>query len=177
MLPFEGTVLLVGRFLGLRRPEVQAAKKGAVSVGLARFDARLCVIGLRIPGLISGWTDLPFALGVERAENRRFGPPDAVGRMRLVRVMGDRLTGVARVVRPLSMSRAWTVAFHGVLEAQHDAGDLSRAEYDALVRATRGRWPGIFWRSSGSGGRRSAGCPGAARAAHVVLLVGEGLAL
>lgn len=141
VLPLEGTVLLVGAFAGLRRPEVQEARRGVISVGLARFDERLCSICLRIPGLLTGWTDLPFALGVERPENRRLSPPDADGGMKLLLVVGDLSSGVARVVRPLAMSRAWTTAFHSVLEDQHDAGDMSRADYEALVRASRERWP------------------------------------
>ena len=141
VLPFEGSILLVGAFAGLRRQEVQAASKGTITVGLARFDERLCSICLRIPGLLTGWTDLPFALGVERPENRRLSPPSTSGGMKLVLVAGDALTGLARVVRPLAMSRAWTSALHDILEAQHDAGEVSRADYEALVRASRERWP------------------------------------
>ena len=61
--------------------------------------------------------------------------------MRLVLVVGDLLSGLARVVRPLHMSRQWTAAFHELVEAQHDGGDVERGNYDALVRASRLRWP------------------------------------
>jgi hypothetical protein len=141
-LLFEGRLILVGGFHGLRREEVKAAKRAPITLGLAPVTPDLLSIGMKYPNLMSGWTDMPFAIGVEKPETRKWLPPGSDGTTVVIVAVVDCLTNVAAAVRVLWMSPSWTAGLHDIVDRQIDrAGGYDRARYVAEVDVCRAKYP------------------------------------
>jgi hypothetical protein len=142
VLLFHGQVVLVGGFAGMRKPEVKAARKSPITLAVAPLTPDLCVIGMRVPGLLTGWADLPFAVGVEPPERRQWLPPAADGTMVVLVAVVDRATNVCVAVRSLWMSPKWTAALHNVVDEQVvRAGAYTKAAYHQQVDDYRSKYP------------------------------------
>lgn len=139
---FEGQLLLLGSYQGLRQQEVQAARTAPILLGLVPVTQGLLLIGLGIPGLLDGHADLPFALGIEPPETRRWPPPAPDGGAVILVALVERRDGVVRALRTLKMSAAWSAELHRLVEGQMDCMDgYCRAQYEVEVADSRRRWP------------------------------------
>ena len=142
LMIFEGQPLIIGSFENLSAREIKEIKKGRVDIGLVPKSQHILFLGLKIDGFTDGWSDLPFALGLEKIEHHRLNAPDLDGRAGLILILAERPAATVRALRSMRLPVDFTTAFHQAIEDQQDAlQSFSRADFtDALEQARRG-WP------------------------------------
>jgi len=139
---FEGQIHLVGGYLGLRRREIQAARCAKVTLGLMQVSPGLLLVGLRWPGLLVGWADLPFALAVEPPSRRRWPAPSVGGDAMVVASLVDLADNRVRALRTLRLSPTFGRELHRIMDEQMDSLEgYDRAAYVAEVDSVRRRLP------------------------------------
>ncbi len=136
---FEGQLMIVGSYRGLRKNEIRCAGKAVMSFGLVKLSPDTCIIGLKVPG-VCGWCDMPLAYGLESPENWKLNPPDVDGTSKLLLILAERKTSIVEVLRTVRLSKEFTTALHETIEEQHErAAGMTRESYIASIEAYRRR--------------------------------------
>ena len=136
---FEGQLMVVGSYRGLRKNEIRCAAKAVVSLGLIKLSPDTCIVGIKVPGLC-GWCDMPLALALESPENWRLNPPDVNGTSKLLFVLAERKTSIVEALRAVRLSKDFTIALHETIEEQHErAASMTRDNYVASIETYRQR--------------------------------------
>lgn len=144
LMLFEGQLVGVGNFGGLGPRDARLFGTAQLRVGLARATSDLMLLCIDIKGFRfgDGWFEMPFAIAVERPEQRRLAPPDGEGRMSIVLILVDRDDGTVRALRPVRLSKGFSATLLDTIDAQQDAqGAYDMARYAADYAAATRRWP------------------------------------
>lgn len=142
ILLLGGLLVISASFSRLLPREIRAARSSPVRVGIAKFSDGVMVLGMNVKGLTNGWADLPFALAIEKPENRHIIPAEMTGERDFLLVLTDHTTQKIAVMRLLRLSAQWSAEFDRILEAQQDSlGTYDREACLRDIKASHERWP------------------------------------
>ena len=130
------------RAFGAALAGTHAAGDRITEVGIVRVSTNLMMVCLSIKGLTEGWTDMPFAIMLEKQEDRRLAPHAPDGTMTMVLVILDRATKRTMAIRTLTLGRDVTNALLTLMEEQASAPtSYGRLDYETEVAAAYAAWP------------------------------------
>ena len=101
----------------------------------------LLLIGLRWPGLLVEWADIPVSLAMEPPSRRRWPAPSIDSGAIVVASLVDLDDNRIRALRTLRLSPTWGRELHRIIDKQMDNMDYDRAAYVAEVDDARRRLP------------------------------------
>ena len=138
---FSGQMFAIFGFSDPRPDEIGAFSAAPIRLGLVEASSGLMLICMSVPGVVSGWADLPYSVAIEPGDNRHITQPAADGTMAIVMALVD--SGSSRVagVRTIRAPAPWTRKFNDLVEKQAGLASYGRADYDRDVTAAYARWP------------------------------------